>query len=494
MEIVGSPNIMKLNPITDWFKKKKPRSKVVATPPLVRSSSVNIKENLYGLKQDLGFVKPDFLYEFIPVIRKLLVVNSSVSLATSSLVQLINTGHRIKFDDSIDPEIQKEMREHLSIVTKFWGQGLPGLHGLINRLIYQVFIGGAMAAEWVLKKDLSGIGYLAFLNPEDIRVAFNYNTLRYEYYQVNKNFLQQPSALQVDNFIKLNPITFQYYGLIGDQDSPVGIPPFLSALDDIQSQLKMLRNIGYVSDQLGIMGFLELLMMKPEPNEGESDAAYQSRLESLLDKAKNNVKDGVKDGMVAGYIDDHEFEFHSTTKDTRGVGEIFDINQRMVSNGLLTSPQFLGGAIGGTETLMTVVFTKMLSQLADVQNYVKAIIERGLSYELLMAGYGETRVTLEFKTSTITDEVKFQQGREIKQRILRQLYADGIISQAQYSWEMGYTESDEDEPRVEIDPSKVAAEQKSKEGDQDNENATARRTRDKEKTQPKRKDNSTKRV
>ena len=294
------------------------------------------------------------------------------------------------------------------------------------------------------------------------------------------------------NYRKLNPMTYQYYGLIGDTESPIGIPPFLSALDDLQSQLKMLRNIGYVSDQLGIMGFLEVLMAKPQPNEGEAHAAYQARLINLLDQAKVNVADGVKDGIVAGYIDDHEFEFHSSTKETQGVADIFDINQRMVSNGLLTSPQFLGGSMGGSETMITVVFTKMLSQLSDVQAYVKAVIERGLSIELTLQGYKFEKVELEFKTSTITDEVKMQQAREIKQRVARMMYADGLISQEQHAWEMGLDKADKKEPRVEIDPTKVMADQQAAEKKEKGDQANDRNSRAKKKDQPKGKDSKNK--
>ena len=472
--------------VKDGIKK----AETVVSPPASRVSYPNYANSFTGLKDSLAFIKPDFMYEYIPVIRKLLSVNSSVSLATSSIAQLANTGYRIKFDKGVSAEQAIKMRDHLDTVTKTWGQGLPGVHGLINKLIYQAFIGGAMSTEWALKNDLSGVAYLAFIKPEEIRVTFDYQTNQYKYWQTLSNALL-PALNKADpttGTIPLNEATYQYYGLVGDTESPVGIPPFLSALDDLQAQLKMLRNIGFVSDQLGIMGFLEVLMAKPDPTEGESTTGYQQRLVNLLDTAKKNVQAGVKDGIVAGYIDDHEFEFHSSTKDTEGVADIFDINQRMVSNGLFSNPAFLGGAGGGAETMITVVFTKMLSQLTDIQTYVRAIIERGFFFELTMAGFNFRKVEMEFNTSTFTDEVKLQQAREIKQRVARTEYADGLINQDEHAWAMGRDKADQKEPRVPIDADKVAADQKAKEKKEKDDQANDRNSRAKKKAQPKGKD------
>jgi len=470
-----------------------PKEESVVSPPASRVSYPNYSNAFSDLKDSLAFITPSFAYEYIPVIRKLLAVNSSVSLAVSSIAQLANTGYRIKFDTSVSPDQATAMRTHLELVSKQWGQGLPGIHGLINKLIYQAFIGGAMSGEWALKNDLSGVAYLAFIKPEQIRVTFDYQTNQYNYWQVLSNAML-PLLQKADpstGAIKLNPFTYQYYGLVGDTESPIGIPPFLSALDDLQAQIKMLRNIGFVSDQLGIMGFLEVLMAKPNPIEGESRGAYEKRLVDLLDTAKRNVQAGVKDGIVAGYIDDHEFDFHASTKDTSGVADIFDINQRMVSNGLQSSPQFLGGSVGGTETMITVVFSKMISQLTDIQTYVRAILERGFFLELNLAGYKFKKVEMEFNTSTFTDEVKLQQGVEIKQRIARILYADGIINQDQYAWLMGYEKADKQEPRVPIDPNKIVAAQKAKQEKEKGDQTSDRKSRAKKKAVPKGKDDKT---
>jgi len=481
------------NPFSALFKKSIPspvqKEEEVIVPP-GRISSPDIEQSLSLLSESLEFVTPDFSYEMIPTIRKLLKVNSSVSLAANSIVELANTGFELEFTGEASDDDKEKMKDHLRMAFKRWGYGTAGIHGIINKFIYQVYVGGAISVEWVPLNDLTGIDYPAIINPENIRVAFNHSKRKYEFYQVPKLFLRNSKKNGAkglkDSWNKLNPITYQYLAFFTDEEKPIGTPPFLSALDDVQAQLRMLKNIGYVSDQLGLMGFLEFLMSKPSPKEGENPEQYKTRLNSLLDSSKGNIKDGLKDGIVVGYKNDHEFNFHSSTKDTSGVAGIFDINHRMVSNGLFTSPQFLGGVSQGSEAMLTVVFTKMLSQLNNLHMGISNTIERGIYLELSLAGFKYPEVQLKFKPSTITDMVKIEQGKEYKIRNLVSLYNQGIIGQPQFAKEMGYDKPDQEEPR--LDPNEVLDPSKAKEKVEKDKDTSDRKTRDKNKPQPKRND------
>jgi len=483
----------------DYFFKPIPKPKKeikeVVKLPIGRVSTPTINQSLIEIKGAVDFIKPGFEYEYIPVIRKLLRVNSSLSLAATNIVELANTGYTIEFDSGVPEEKQAEMRERIELRSRKWGHGVAGLHGLINKLIYQVYIGGAVSSEWVLENELGGVQNLALVNPETVRVHYNRSKHIYEFYQVPTSYVSGVipvnALVDLQNHVKLNPVTYSYYALMGDEDSPVGIPPFLSALDDIQAQLKMLKNIGYVSDQLGLMGFMEVLLQKPGQREGENITQYQARLSGLLGETKVSIKEGLKDGILTGYEGDHEFEFHSTTKDTSGVADIFDINQRMVANGLQSSNAFMNGSGGGAETMVNIVFTKMLSQLHNIQTTIARVMEEGITMDLLLGGYSFKKVTFKFKPSTISDELKTQQSNEIKVRNNRIMYADGIIGMTQYANAMGFDKADQKEPRVEIDPNKTsddAAAKKKKEEDKD---AGDRKSRDKKKAQPKRKDTDT---
>ncbi len=468
------------------FQVTKDKQKVVSKLPKSRVSVPNTGGSLQVLKDSLGFVTPDFAYEYIPVIRKLFQTNSSVSLAASSIVELANTGFDTILDASLSEDEKTKINLHLEEVSRHWGYGTGGIHGVINKMFYQIMIGGAVSAEWIPKNDLSGVQNVAFINPEQIRTKYSRAKKNYEFYQMPQSFV--PSAVINYDGILLNPLTYYYVALMTDQESPIGIPPYLSSLDDVQAQLKMLRNIGFVSDQLGLMGFLEILSDKPTKKEGESDAAYAVRLEQFLTEVKTSIKGGLKDGIVAGYKDDHEFDFHNPTKDIGGAAEIFNINQRMVSNGLLFATQFLGGEGSGAETGVNIVFTKMLSQLHNVQTMVAFVLEQGFRLELLLAGFNVNSLKVKFKPSTITDQLKKAQAEEINIRNNHVKYYDGIIGLDQYAKNTGHTKADQKEPRDPTKSSGAISDQKKKEDDQKKDNKVDKDTRKKKKNQPKDKD------
>lgn len=475
--------------LSSLFDKRK-KDTVVVDLPKGRISSPNFEASITDMGSSLKFVKDGYHKELIPIIRKLLILNSSLSLAVTDSVQLCNTGYKIEFDTKTSGDQARLMRKHLKKVAKKWGVGTTGIHGLINKLIFQLFIGGATSVEWVINNDLSGVSFMAMPRPEDIKAAYNSKTGDYSFYQ-KQRFTTANKAPEGD-LIKLNPNTFQYFELINDLEEPMGIPPFVSALLDLYTQTNILSNMGTIADQYGLMGFLQLLLKKPHQKEGEGEQAYSSRLTQLLTSAKESVVSGLKTGVSTGFKGDHEFDFFSVSRESSGLKDLFDINHRMVANGLLNSPGFMGGATGGSETHINIIFTKMISQMNNIQEIIKAVLEYGFWLELTLAGFKFDQVFLSFEESTITDALKTAQTEEIKIRNARILYADGQLSQEGYAERVGLEKPDQKEPRVPIDPNKIQegeAKRKKEESDKDKSDRTSR---DKSKTQPKRNDQSTK--
>lgn len=238
--------------------------------------------------------------------------------------------------------------------------------------------------------------------------------------------------------------------------------------------------------QVGLLGFFEALMEKPPMTDGENETQYITRLKTFLDNAKKEIIDGMSEGVIVGYKEDHEFRFNSTTKDLKGVGELYDQNERSVANGLKFAPEFLGVGNKGTETGINIVFTKMLSQLTNIQSIIAANLKFGYNLELRLAGFKFENLRVEFEPSTITDDLKYQQAQEIKIRNVIAKYGQGIISQQQSADELGYDKPDSEEPRVL--PDKQAELDQKREKDKD---ASDRKSREKDKPQPKRKDQKT---
>lgn len=436
----GEPKVL------DESLEYKTKKRVLPLMPGGRVSQVNITDFSFDtLSKGLKMVKPAFLFEAIPVIRKLSIVNPNVSQALDNIVSLGNTGHRIKFDDAVPTEQVTLMKRHLDRKKLDWSEGTAGMDGLVNKMIAQVMIGGALSNEWIPQMDLRGIKKVALINPEEIRFGYSKKDQKY------KTFQKPPNAITLNDpsrdYIELNENTYKYYALNGDQELPYGIPPYLAALDSVKTQGHMNDNIKFIIELMGIIGFLEVLISSPEMQHDENEKEYKAELEKLLDDAKDRVQKGFRDGVIVGVEEDHTFKFHSVTKDTRGATELFQQNELQFMSALKQDASLMGRAYGTSETQITVVFTKLLSQLKNIQNLVKRNLEFGYALELRLAGFDFNTITVEFKRSTILDELKFQQAEEIKIRNCNAMYLDGIISQEQYADILGFDAPDLPKPR-----------------------------------------------
>lgn len=450
-----------------------------------RKTEPDFEYDYQNFADDLAFVKPSFQKEMIPVIRKLFRINQNLSLVVTDMIQLTNTGFKIKFDPGVKAEDATEMRKHLDRAFRRWGNYTPGIHGLINRQVAQIYITGSLCNEWVIASDLSGIQSVPLVAPEYITFKYNKRSHQYEPYQELSKMTNNAIFLDKNNkyFKKLNPLTFRYYGLFADDDTPYGIPPYLAALEDLAAQRKMTKNMNFIVDQMGLLGFLEVLVAKPDMEDNEKDSAYAARLDRLLVETREAVKNGMGDGISVGYEGDHSYEFHSTTKNMNALPDIYDLNQRLVAHGLKTSPTMLGVS-SSSETHINIVFTKMLSQLQNTQRILKENLEFGCRLELLLAGFKFDYLKIEFNRSTITDMYKESQTEEIKIRNAHNKYKMGIIGQNQVADELGYDKPDQDEPR-ESDIDESAEIKRAREQDKDR---SERKQRKDQKPQPPRKD------
>jgi hypothetical protein len=487
------------NPFTSWFNRKKekkiePKATVTEKPASMVPGRVSQPEDdvndtlLYSLKDMTRMVTPSFRTEVIPLIRDLYKVNPDVGIALQDMFKLANTGHKISFPNNTDDEADK-MRDHLLKVSRKWSAYTSGIDGLITRMMVQSFIGGAISIEAVPNEKIDGLSTILFLKPENIKFHRS-NNGTYEPYQ-KLTYTQKASAKQ--DYIKLNPETFIYVSTYNDTDEPYGIPPFMAALDSLKSQSDMQVNMKHIMELCGMVGFFEALMEKPTQRGSESVEAYRHRLNRTLRDLKRNIKDGLKDGVVVGYKDDHEFKMNSTTKDMGNVEKPWQINQQSVANGLGVNGTIIGVNSSSSEGSAGISLSKMISQLHYIQEMVSYALIRIYELELLLAGFNSKGITITWKPSTISDDVKIQQARQYQVQYLNTLYAAGIISQQQYAWELGYDSPAETEPRVPLDGIDSDIQEAAKKRQrQDDKNQSARRTRDKNKVNPKRGDQDTK--
>lgn len=420
-----------------------------ALPPGRQSIPDNNNSALGFLSPQFNIINPDYSIQFIPIIRTLCYTNPDLSQALDNIIQLGNSGHEISFDSGVDETEANLMREHLNARKLEWAEGNAGMDGLVNKMIAQILIAGALSTEWIPNSSLTGIDKCALINPETIRFVFDKKTQKYlPYQQPLHNVLQgKIASISEMGLVKLNTNTYKYYGLNGDSEVPYGIPPYLPTLAPLQNQKSMLESINYMVENLGIMGFLAVNIEKPDKYDDESETAYITRLESYLASLKTRLESGLKDSLVTGYKDDTEFQFHTFTRDMAGVNEIFQQNELQVASGLKMDASMLGRSYGTTETQITVIFTKLLAQIKNIQSMVKRNLEFGYTLDLRLAGFDFKSLRVTFNQSTAQDELKYQQAQEIKIRNASDLYYDGIITLDEYANMMGYDFADQDEVR-----------------------------------------------
>lgn len=481
------------NPLK-WFRShsevienKAPDKDTSSIPPGRVSVPDDSSQGLVVSLRDItNLVTPSFRSNIIPLIRDLYKVNPDMSIAIQDMFKLSNTGHTISFPNNT-PEEAKKMKEHLSMVSKRWSNYTAGINGLVNRFIVQCLTSGAISIEAVPNNKLDGISTIVFVNPENIYFRRLENGV-YHPYQKN------PYTILNDrpDFIKLNTETYIYVGMYNDTDEPYGVPPFMAALDSIKGQHDMRVNFKHIMELMGMVGFLEAKMEKPPREPNESVQAYRARLNNTLVKLKKNMMGGLKDGIVTGYKEDHEFKLNSTTQSLQNLEKPWAMNQQSVANGLGINSNIIGVQTSNTEGGAGILLSKMISQLKNIQMLVSHILESIYTLELRLSGFNNKGIKVEFGTSTISDELKVQQGLEYKIRNLQALYNQGIINQQQYAWAMGYEKPDQKEPRQinnDISDIEDSAKKQKREADKDK---SDRKTRDKNNPMPKRKDQDTK--
>lgn len=436
-----------MKPNSKKLQKKAPVKKS-ASPVAGRKTQppqVNFESNILNIYKSYNLLKPAWFLKVIPIIRKLCQANPDFGQTLNNIVTLANTGHKVYFNPEVGEEQVNKMREHLDNKVKEWTPFLPGIGGFCTRLFSQAAISGALSCEWVINPNLNGIEIPILINPEQIRFKLNERGTSYEAYQ---EVVSQKNPDYEKKLYKLNPITYKYYALNGDGDTPYGCPPFLKALRSIATQNKLLDGIDSAIDNLGVMGFISILINKPDLLDNENEDDNLIAQEAALDLASERIKEGVKNGAIVGFKDEHKIDFHSTTKDFRGIKDLHENNELMVASGLNMDSSLLGRGYGSTESQITIVFTKLLSELIKGQNDIGAMLEYGYNLELRLAGFEYKTLKVKFRRSTITDELKYQQAREYQIKNLHNLRVDGIISQDDYADDLDYLRPYKQEPVV----------------------------------------------
>ena len=150
---------------TSSNKEEKPATSISPGRVSVDDDSDNLITSLQGLTK---LVEPSFRVDVIPLIRDLYKVNPDMGIALQDMFKLANTSHTVTFPNNTDAEASK-MREHLKEATKGWTRYTAGIDGLVNKMIVQLLVSGAISVEGVPNDELDGLATVFFLIPVHIK-------------------------------------------------------------------------------------------------------------------------------------------------------------------------------------------------------------------------------------------------------------------------------------------------------------------------------------
>lgn len=400
-----------------------------------------------SLLAELSTIHPDFNIKLLSALEMLSIYNAEVSYAVDNIVQLGNTigsfPEHVTFDDGVSDTQIKDMLQHLKTKSKKWHKG--GINSLVNNLLSQIAVNGALSAESIPSTDLQGVHKVVMVAPKTIRFKFHKEVADYVHYQY-------VAGSSNTNGIRLNDTTYKYYSLRRATEKPYGIPPFISALENIQISRDMSENLKTVVKKLGLLGFLEVLVNGPTAGNGESDADYFKRTQKYLSQVIPEVEKGMAKGYVVGFKDQHEFNLQPTTGNVQGAKDLIEINDVKLFSGLKQDPLMFGRNFSTTETLARVILAKTTTQVRNYQKIIETYLEDLFLLELQLAGYAIDNIEIYCDPPMIGDQLRDEEAREKKIANLNAEYQQGIISQEVRAQELGREKPDQEEPRPIVVP------------------------------------------
>lgn len=451
----------KLNPFKSKQKENlqdKPKEKM---PPMTskRSSEPETGSiSLNALIEELSVIDPDFQFELIDVLEHLAMYNADISYAIENIVTLGNTDHNIEFDKSVGDSQREQMMESIKMYKDTWYGFSDGENAMINDLFSQVAITGALSAEAVPHKSLRHLGNVVLVSPKGIRFIYDTESQCFEPHQVS----QRRTA---KNLIKLNTTTYRYSALRKITQKPYGIPPFLSALENITIERDMVNNLKHITKKLGVLGFLRVLVESPARKPQETDDQWYNRCQHYLSSVVPEIEKSMSNGYVVGFKGNHEFEMENISTNVQGAKELFQLNTEMKMAGLKQDPMMLGRNFNTSETLGRVMLRKLTSQVENYQKTVASFIKHIYTLHLRLQGFKFNYLDVTFEKPSISDKAKDEAAFSTRIDNADKLYAAGVINQVQRAQLLGYDKPDQEEPRQIIETSESGDED---DGDDEN--------------------------
>lgn len=428
-------------------EKALPPSTIPGVPP-ARTSGLRSTQNtiagapaaaaitgLYGNYAPLAYMLPFQSLDYIEMIAQ---YNPDYSQAVENIVTLANSG----FNLVVVGNKRTAQRTHQQLMEKSITlmEEHGGFEGLIDKLLHQCAVYGAMAGEWLLSEDFKDVVGFADINPKLIRFFWESN--HWAPYQ-KVSFLQLQDAIssgqkvRAGNYVQLNELTFKYFGFNSAPMSPYGVPPFLAALPNISTQQDMIFNMSQIVKKIGMLGIVDVIIERLTMLPGENVDSFKVRAGNYVEEYANAMQDMLTQGGMA-HFDDAEIKVTNPIGNAAGATNIFKQNEELVFSGLKSMPSVQGRSYSTTETYAGVAYDIIIRNTRKYQDAVRGMMRRG--FWLMASLWGETpdSIDLEFlpnKTLQRLEEAKAE-NLEIINAVMK--WVLGLYDQTDVSHELGY--------------------------------------------------------
>lgn len=392
-----------------------------------------------GLQDVLsGFsdLRPKVDIQYLDIIKTLVLWNPDWSQATENFIASANTGHDLIVEGASDRLVEAG----LDILNEAEQRICPyanGIDGLINNLLRQILIGGALSAEAVLEEGFARIQRVVAVPVSTIR--FRRNDEGYPEPWQKVTWATAGSNL---GYIKLNPITYRYSALNADEESPYGIPPFTAALPVTLIQKKINENIDFICKKLGLLGLIEALITKLPRKPNEDDDTYRRRSEVYLKEQAKALEDNFYNGLLVHFADDLKIEFNRIAEGLGpglgGTVEILRHVEQLIFSGLQSDAAMHGRSYSTTETYAYVVYTKMTRFSGFLRALVRHFVEHVYRLETILQGVSDLDIGLEFNPNEPFNEKIAAENRKIDIEAALLKAESGMVDPDTVAQEMGY--------------------------------------------------------
>jgi hypothetical protein len=404
------------------FKKK---TKIDVRPGQVSEDSDSMTKSIGKLSSFYGITSPKFPLEHLAVLEMLSIWNPDISQALSIIVNLSNTGHTIEVDSKKPDFVLDRINSQAKNIYRTGG----GVDGLINHLIRQVALMGALSGEWVIHDNVTN-GVKGVVIPP-------VRTIRFKKVDGEFKPFQKTSGSFQNSYIELNPFTYSYSPIQTMDGNPYGVPTFYAVLKNIETQLNAIGGFSKIIKKMGILGFTDVAMDIPDQVAGESSAAFRSRLQKRLTDYAKAYENGLSQGVAVHYKD-QEIK-HNSISGTAGAAAkiIFNLNEEQIFSGMDIPPSMAGRSYSTTETYAGVDYKRLQKRLSNYKRTVKRFIEKGYILDLNLMGI-DADVSLKFNSSLEfkEDERANREGKQID-NVIKKNNA-GFISDDEAAQELGY--------------------------------------------------------